>query len=234
MSGEKKKNIHEGHRRRLKERFLLSGMGDFNEINTLEFLLFFAIPQGDVNPLAHDLLERFHSIDGVFHASQEELCEVKGVKTHTAIFLRAVPQIVKRSMELRAQQLKFINNSEDAGDYLVPRFMYEEDEVVLLLCLDAKRQVISCTEMGRGVVNSVETSVRRMVETALKCKASFVILAHNHPDGVALPSAEDNAVTRQLAAAFRLVGIQLTDHIIVAGEDYVSYRDSGLIGMLGI
>ena len=224
--------VHNGHRDRLRQRFLEYGLDNFNELNALELLLFFSIPRRDTNPIAHALLDRFGSLKGIFTASPQELCQVEGVGESTAALLRLVPQLVKKSMTAQTERARSINNSEEAGDYLIPRFMFEEDEVVLLLCLDSQRRVISCTEMGRGVVNSVETSVRRMVETALKCKATSVILAHNHPDGVALPSAEDNAVTRQMSSAFALVGIQLADHIIVAGEDFVSYRDSGSLCLL--
>lgn len=120
-------------------------------------------------------------------------------------------------------------NSSDAGRYFVPRFMYEQDEVVYLLCLDGQKRVIKCAEMGRGVVNCVETSIRRIVETALKYKSSSVILAHNHPDGLALPSSEDDMVTKQVSTALALVGVSLEDHIIVAGDDFVSFADSGIM-----
>lgn len=237
MSDEKKKkdekeeNIHKGHRRRLKARFLEYGLENFNEINALELLLFYAIPQQDVNPLAHKLLERFGSLNGVFEASLQELLEM-GVTENQAGLLCLVPQIMKHSMVLKAEEIgrrKGIHNVEDAGAFLLPKFDREQDEVVYLICLDSKRKVIRCDEMGRGVVNSVQVSVRRMVETALRYKASSVILAHNHPDGYAIPSREDDAVTQQVAQAFDLVGIPLADHIIIAGDDFVSYCDSGLL-----
>lgn len=223
--------VHDGHRERLRRRFREQGLDGFNEINALELLLFYAIPRKDTNPIAHALLDRFGSLSGVFEASQQELCQVEGIGSGAADLLRLAPQILKKSMTAQADRIKTINNSEDAGKYLLPRFLFERDEVVLLLCLDSQNRVISCTEMGRGVVNSVETSVRRMLETALSCKASTVILSHNHPDGTALPSREDNAVTKQLDAAFRMIGIRLADHIIVAGDDYISYRDSGFFNM---
>ena len=107
--------------------------------------------------------------------------------------------------------------------------MNERDEVVYLLCLDTKRCVICCTEMGRGVVNSVDTGIRRIVEKALKVRACSAILAHNHPDGIALPSREDEVFTRALYNALETVGIRLEDHIIVAEDDYTSMADTGLL-----
>lgn len=223
--------VHDGHRERLRQRFLEHGLDNFNELNALELLLFFSVPRRDTNPLAHALLDRFGSLAALFEASEQELKDVKGVGENTVALIRLVPQIMRRSGTARADNIKHICNSEDAGEYFVPRFMGERDEVVLLLCLDSQRRVISCTEMGRGVVNSVETSIRRMVETALKCKATSVILAHNHPDGNALPSEEDNMVTQRAAKAFALMGIQLADHIIVADDDFVSFLDSGMLDL---
>ena len=111
----------------------------------------------------------------------------------------------------------------------MPRFLYQEDESLALLCLDSQKRVISCVELNRGVVNSVEANVRKIVETALRYRAVCVIMAHNHPDGVASPSEEDNLITKQVATALYSVSIPLVDHIIVAGEEYFSYADSGML-----
>ena len=106
--------------------------------------------------------------------------------------------------------------------------MYEKEEFILLLCLDSKRQLISCVEVSRGVVNSVDANVRKVAETALKNRAVSVILAHNHPDSIAKPSREDDFVTTQVRAAMEALGIPMRDHIIVAGEEYFSYLDTGI------
>ena len=224
--------VHDGHRERLKQRFLEHGLDSFNELNALELLLFFTIPRRDTNVLAHALLDHFGSLEAMFSASARELCEVDGVGQNTATLILLIPQIMRKSKIAAANETKTIRSTADAGKYLLPRFMYEENEVLLMVCLDSQRKVINCVEMGRGVVNTVNVNMRKMVETALKSKASAVIIAHNHPDGVALPSAEDDVVTKQLRSALGLVGVQLIDHIIVAGDDFVSYRDSGLFDML--
>ena len=192
-------------------------------------MLFYAIPRRDTNEIAHALLECFGSLEGVFYASERELLQVPGIGTNAAALIRLVPQLMKKSALSRPDRREVIMNSSDAGRYFVPRFMYEQDEVVYLLCLDGQKRVIKCAEMGRGVVNCVETSIRRIVETALKYKSSSVILAHNHPDGLALPSSEDDMVTKQVSTALALVGVSLEDHIIVAGDDFVSFADSGIM-----
>jgi len=139
------------------------------------------------------------------------------------------PRVGRRYQMAKRRQQTILRSSEDAGNYLVPLYLYERTEVVYLLCLDAKCGLISCKEVGRGVVNAAEVSVLAIVETALSQKAVSVILSHNHVDAYALPSREDELTTRRIRDALLLVGITLADHIIVCGEDYVSFADSGLL-----
>ena len=117
---------------------------------------------------------------------------------------------------------------EKCGDFLVNYFHSRKNETVILLCLDAKCKKIVCKVLGEGSVNSASISVRRVVEIALGVKATFVVLAHNHPSGVAVPSAEDVQTTKLIARSLNAVGITLTDHIVVADDDYVSMVQSGL------
>ena len=221
--------IHDGHRERLRTNFIENSLDSFNELNSLELLLFYAIPRRDTNELAHRLLERFGSLYGVFDASFHELMEVDGVGENAAALIKFIPEIMRKSRISETADMKVINSSSAAGKYLVPRFLYQDIEILLLLCLDSRRRVISCAEINRGVVNSVDANVRRIVETALKYRACSVILAHNHPGGVALPSREDDGMTGLIGKALSSVGITLADHIIVAGEDYASYANSGLM-----
>ncbi len=220
---------HDGHRERIKQSFLTYGLEPMSDVNALEFLLFYAIPRRNTNELAHALLDQFGSLDGVFHASVEELEAVPGIGEHAATLLTLVPQVMKKAAVSKTREIVQIRSSEEAGQYLLPRFMNEQDEVVLMLCLDARKAVICCCEMGRGVVDAADASVRRIAEKALKVKASSVIIAHNHPSGFAIPSREDDIFTRNLYNSLTAVGVQFIDHIIVAGDDYVSMADTGLL-----
>lgn len=224
-------SVHDGHRERLKERYLAHGLDNFNDINLLELLLFYAIPRRDTNELAHALMDSFGSLEKIFEASVRELEAVPGIGRNSAILISLVPQITRRYMISKGENIHAITNSTEAGKYLVPRLMFEKEERALLLCLDAKKHVIACVDLGGGVVNAIEINVRKVVEIAVRNRASSVILAHNHPDGIALPSREDEDATTKIISALRLVGIALDDHIIVAGEDFVSFRDSGMIGL---
>ena len=221
--------VHDGHRERLRARFAEHGLESFNELNALELLLCYAIPRRDTNEIAHRLLDAFGSLSGVFQASMQELTSVPGIGENAATLILMVPQIVKKAHVSKAKETKIIRNSTDAGNYLLPYFLDEPDEIVMMLCLDNKRAVICCREMGRGVVNCVDANIRRMVETALKVKTTTVIIAHNHPNGVALPSREDDNFTRTLYRSLGLLGITLEDHIIVANDEFVSLADSGVM-----
>ena len=221
--------LHDGHRERLRARFAEHGLESFNELNALELLLCYAIPRRDTNEIAHRLLDAFGSLSGVFQASMQELTSIPGIGENAATLILMVPQIVKKAHVSKAKETKIIRNSTDAGNYLLPYFLDEPDEIVMMLCLDNKRAVICCREMGRGVVNCVDANIRRMVETALKVKTTTVIVAHNHPNGVALPSREDDNFTRTLYRSLGLLGITLEDHIIVANDEFVSLADSGVM-----
>lgn len=219
--------IHDGHRQRLKERFLRSGLDSFTDVQVLELALFYCIPRKDTNPIAHALLEHFGSLSQVLEASVEELQNVPGIGENTATYLTMLPQIGRFYLVDRSQREVILPTIDKCGAYLVPYFFGRGTESVFLLCLDAKCKVLCCREVGQGSVNSAGISVRKIVEIALGTNATTVVLAHNHPSGLALPSAEDIQTTRRVAAALRAVEVHLADHIVVADGDYVSMVQSG-------
>ena len=219
-------SVHKGHRERLKQRFLEEGLDNFTEIQVLELLLFFAIPVQDTNPIAHRLLEHFGSLSQVLGADVEELKKVPGIKDHAATLLALVTDLCRYYQVNCAQQTEILPTLDACGRYLVPRFFGRTRETVFLLCLDAKCKVLCCKEIGEGSVNTASISVRKVVETALAANATTVVLAHNHPSGIAVPSNEDIQTTQRIAAALNAVEIHLADHIVVADGDYVSMVQS--------
>ena len=219
--------IHDGHRSRLKERFRAEGLDNFNELQVLELLLFYCIPRQDTNPLAHRLLEHFGNLSQVLEAPIGELEKVQGMGPNAATFLHLVRDAGRYYHVSRAQRGDILITTESCGDYLASRFIGRRNETVFLLCLDAKCKVLCCKEVGEGSVNSASVPVRRIMEMALGANATTVILAHNHPSGLALPSTEDIQTTYRVAAALETVDITLADHIIVADRDYVSLLQSG-------
>ena len=189
-------SIHDGHRQRLKQRFLEEGLESFTDIQVLE-------------------------------APVEELKKVKGVGEQSALLLSLMNDVARYYQVDRTMREKILPTVQACGEYLVPFFFGRKVETVFLLCLDAKCKVLCCKEVGQGSVNSAGISVRKIVETALAANATTVVLAHNHPSGIAVPSSEDVQTTHRVAMALSAVEIQLADHIVVADGDYVSMVQSG-------
>ena len=220
-------SIHKGHRQRMKDRFLEEGLDHFADHEALEILLYYAIPQKDTNPIAHNLIKHFGSLDQVLDAPIEELEQFSGISRNVAVLMKLVTELGRKYMVSRQEENKVLKTIKECGDYLVPYFFGRTNETVFMLCLDAKCKVLCCKQVGEGSVNSANVPIRRVVEMALSANASSVVLAHNHPSGVALPSSEDIATTRRVAAALSMVDIILADHIVVADDDYVSMVQSG-------
>lgn len=220
-------SIHDGHRQRLKDRFLKQGLDGFTDIQVLELLLFYALPRRDTNPIAHDLLKRFGSVRQVLEAPVERLTEVEYITENAAVLLKLAPELLRYYQVDKVKEEMPLVTIQACGDYLKHFFLGRKNETVFLLCLDAKCKVLACREVGEGSVNSANVPIRRVVEIALAEGASTVILAHNHPSGIAIPSGEDLATTRRLYAALSTVDVILADHIVVADDDYVSMVQSG-------
>ena len=220
--------LHDGHRQRLIQRFLEEDLDNFEPHNVLELLLFYAIPRKDTNELAHVLMDTFGSLKGVFDAPYEELIKVTGIGPNTAALLKLVPSLTRTYYSSDARSV-ILDTSEKSGEYFLPYYIGQTEEVVRLACLDAGGKVISNQILHRGSANAAEVNMRKIVNIALRNNAMGVILAHNHPGGLPLPSEEDVATTKSIREALMPMGILLMDHIIVAGQDYVSMARSGII-----
>ena len=218
-------NIHSEHRQRVKNRFRNEGLDHFEELHALELLLFYALPRIDTNPIAHDLLNHFGNLRNVLEAPVEQLMGVNGMGEHAALLLSLVRGLSQKYM-ISGDSAAPLNTLEDCGTYLINRFIGQRNEVVMLLCLDAKRAPLCCRIVSEGSVNAAEISTRKVVEAALSVNATSVILAHNHPSGIAVPSMPDIVTTRRMGAALSAVDIVLEDHFVVADRDYVSLRQS--------
>lgn len=226
-------SLHEGHRERLKERFRKEGLDSFDELYVLELLLYFSKPRMDTNPLAHRLLDHFGSLSRVLDADTQELEKIEGVGRNTSTLLTLIPQLCRFYQVQQSDPGKILRTIEQCGNFLVPYFFGREQETVFMLCLDAKCQVICCKKVGEGSVNSANVPIRRVVEMALSANATTVVLAHNHPSGLAIPSADDIQTTHKIAQALQSVEIILADHIVVAKDDFVSIVQSQYYSPMG-
>ena len=222
MAGEKQ--IHAGHRQRMHERVQKYGLESLAEHEMLEYLLYFTITRRDTNPIAHALLERFGDFAGVLEADEEELCLVEGMGPASARFLHLLPQVSACYHRSLTRDRRRLQTVEQMGEYLMARFRGTVRERVLLVCLDRQRRITCTSWLGSGTADMVELPIREAIAQAVRLKAHWVVLCHNHPSGSALPSREDIEATAELARWMYVVGVELLDHIIVTETEYLSLR----------
>ena len=213
---------------RLRRRFREEGLDNFDEVNVLELLLFYAKPRIDTKDLARELLNHFGSLSRVLEATQTELETVEGIGECTSTLLALITQLSRYYLVNRSDNPKILNTTEKYGKFLVDNFHGRRDESVFLLCLDAKCKMLACQQVGQGSVSSANVPLRKIVELALGANATTVVLAHNHPSGIALPSEEDKEATERLAVALGALDIFLADHVVVSDKDFVSLAQSGM------
>ena len=222
-------SIHDGHRGKMKERYKINGLDGFSDHEVLELLLFYAIPRKNTNKMAHDLINRYGSLSAVFAAPREDLEKVEDIGPSASVLIHLLPDILKKARLQDVVQDTILTSTEAAGKYLLECFVGEKTEVIYQLCLDRKGKLIAAKRLSEGGIASAALNVRKLIENALLTSASGVILSHNHPSGVALPSGDDYITTRKVREALETIGVMLLDHIIVADGDYVSFADSGFL-----
>lgn len=222
MEAEKKKKNtvdHSGHRERMRHRFVSEGLSSFQPHNVLELLLFFSVPRADTNEIAHRLLREFGSLSGVFDAPLTSLKKVEGIGEHSAILIKMIPELCRRYLEDYSADVKTISGSEEAADYLIPKFIGYTSEVFYMLCLDNKGNIKKCSLISEGGFNYTDANTRKIMEEVISTNATSVILSHNHPHGVAVPSKADGVVTKQISELLAGIDVRLVDHIIISGEE---------------
>jgi DNA repair protein RadC len=217
-------NIHKGHRERLKQRFLNGDTLQDHEL--LELLLFFAIPRGDTNEIAHLLINKCGGFDEVFKADISLLSDTQGVGNNTALLLKLIVPILQREQELG---LKKTNQADftHLPEYFIPKFIGETNEKVMVCAMNEDLNILGCGVVSSGSINLAPVNVSNIVKFAYSYNTPYIALAHNHPNGSLDVSEEDVSTTRFLANTLRPVNVILLDHIIVCGNDAVSLKFSG-------
>lgn len=220
-------NIHAGHRANMRKKFIENGFSKSTPPHEiLEMILFYSLPRCDTNVVAHRLLERFGSIAAVFDASIEDLKQVEGMGENSAVLFKLILAASRAYHEDVKSFASKLCSLEELGTYLISRFagVTEEQFAVVSLTLDGK--FLSFDVVSKGDLTAVGVSTRKVLEVLLRTHATSVVLAHNHPHGVALPSGADLSVTEMLGKVLNTIGVHLTDHIIIANGDYVSLAQS--------
>jgi len=221
-------NCHGGHRERLKKRFLTDGIEHMEKHEILEMMLFFSIPRRDTNPLAHELLAKFGSISTLLDAPIDILRQ-NGLSESTIAYLKMIPELCRLYMEEKKENHNTNLTLTSIAEIVQSKFIGRTEEAVLLMLLDSARKSLFCEIVNHGSVSGCEIYSRKMLEIAIANKATYAIIAHNHPSGSLLPSKEDILTTRKLSKAFFTVRIELLDHIIVSDEGYFSFQETGFM-----
>lgn len=224
-------SVHNGHRQRMRERFLNNGLSSFEKHEVLELLLYYCVPRMDTNEIAHRLIDRFKTVGRVLQATPEELMSVEGVGENTATYLALLNESMRYVGVERSMEMEYMTSVEAYTRYMKELFVGMNKEMVYMLCLDAKRMVIGHYLVSEGSVISASIPTRTVMSKALSCNAVYVVLAHNHPGGLAIPSDEDEETTAYIEMMLRGIDVILLDHIVVSDNDYISLKNKAVVQM---
>lgn len=219
-------NEHEHHRQRVYRRFLREGLAGFEEHNAMEFLLFLAHARGDTNELAHTVIDTFGSLSSALDAPYEELVKIKGIGPTSAVVLKFIPQMCAYYLDNKTDRKGKLNSSEKMVEFLGPKFFGKTQEELHAVFLDEKHRILRCEQISEGTSSATSVLVSKITSIAVRSDAAYVVMAHNHPRGSAMPSASDLRSTQSVAQSLENVGVTLLDHIIFAENEHLSFADS--------
>ncbi len=219
----------EGHRGRIRARLLQAGPDSVADHELLEMVLFLALPRRDTKPVARSLLGRFGSFAAAISASPADLCAIEGMGQAAAAALKIIQAAAHRLAHAQISEKPLLNNQERVHDYLTSVMAHETVEQFRVLFLDPRNRLIADEVLGRGTVNHTPVYPREVLKRALELQATALILVHNHPSGDPTPSSEDKAMTREIHAAIKTLGLTLHDHIIVGKNAIASFRQMKLL-----
>lgn len=223
-------SVHEGHRRRVKERFLQYGLESFNEVQILEALLFYAVPKKDTNETAHLLIKTFGSLKNVIDAKYEELIKVKGIGENAASLIKFFQMASKKYLELSFSdsKTKKYDTPKKLKQYCKQLFLGEKREMIYAISLDSELIITGKEALNTGAPDSVYLSYRKLTEFVHKSDTSRIVLTHNHPNGTEMVSRRDVEATREAADLLGQIGVELVDHIVVGRTGVTSMREEDI------
>lgn len=217
--------MHEGHRERMRDRYLQNGIGAFAPHEVLEMLLFFTKPRVNTNGTAHKLMETFGSFNGILDADYNALCNVEGIGPNSAFFLCLLKDCVNLYTKSLWDKKPQLINYLTSGTYIHDMIGNQSTEGFYVVSLDASRNILGFDKIAYGTAYRTYIDVRLVVETALTRRAHCIILAHNHPTGMLSPSESDIQLTKKLQKAFAELDISVIDHIIVGETGFFSMAE---------
>ncbi len=222
-------DTHRGHRKRLRDKFLKSGVAGFHDYEIVELMLSLGTPRKDCKLPAKEAIKRFQTLRGVLEAPLEELQNIEGIGAHSAFGIKLVQEVSREFLKAKIMEKPFYKSSREVFDYLYHSLRGLKKEVFKVIYLNGQNQIIDTIDLSSGTVNSSSVSPREVIEGAIKHNAAALIFVHNHPSGNPEPSASDKSLTRELVYAGRITRLKVLDHIIIGDNRYYSFAGEGLI-----
>jgi len=222
-------DVLKGHRKRLREKFIKSGLAGFHDYEIVELLLSLGTPRKDCKPLAKEAIKRFKTLRGILEAPPQELQQIDGIGPHSAFGIKLVQEVAREFLKKKILEKPFYKSSQEVFDYLYHSMRDLKKEVFKIIYLNSQNQIIDTADLSEGTVNSSSISPREVIEGAIKYNAVSLIFVHNHPSGNPEPSANDKELTRELVYAGKIMRIKVLDHIIIGDNRYFSFAGDGLI-----
>lgn len=222
-------DVRQGHRKRLREKFLKSGLAGFYDYEIVELLLSLGTPRKDCKLLAKEAIKKFKTLRGVLEAPPEELQEIDGIGAHSAFGIKLVQEVAREYLKAKILDKPFYKSSKEVFDYLYHSMRGLKKEVFKVIYLNSQNQIIDTIDLSEGTVNSSSVAAREVIEMAIRHNAVSLIFIHNHPSGNPEPSASDRELTRELVYAGRIMQLKVLDHIIIGDDRYFSFAGDGLI-----
>lgn len=223
------KNPHKGHRSRLRDRARKEGIENFQDYQVLEYALSFVVPYKDTNPIAHELVDKFGSLAGVLEANEEDIASVKGMGEVSAHFLTSIIPIYNFYARQISSRIGEISNPQESYEYVKGLFTGKLVEELYMVSLLSNNKILKCEKVAEGTAGQAKIAIRKITDMISRNKVNNVIIAHNHPGGLSIPSADDDKLTKALVTTLAINDTYLMDHIIIGEKGFYSYRQSGII-----
>jgi DNA repair protein RadC len=217
----------QGHRKRLRERFIESGLAGFQDYEIVELLLTLGSPRKDCKQPAKEAIKKFKTLKGVLEAAPEELQQIKGIGPHNSFGISLVQEVARKYLREKIIDRPVCSSSQEVFDYLYHSMRGLKKEVFKVIYLDSQNRIIEIEDLFRGTVDSSVVHVREVIESAIRYKAVSLIFVHNHPSGNPAPSQSDKDLTRDLVMAAGIMGLKVLDHIVIGDDRYYSFTGDG-------
>ena len=217
-----------GHRKRLREKFIRSGLSGFHDYEIVELLLTLGSPRKDCKPQAKEAIKRFKTLRGVLEAPPEELQQIHGVGAHSVFGIKLVQEVARRFLKEKVIEQPVYKSSQEIFEYLYHSMRGLKKELFKVIYLNSQNQIIEIADLAEGTVSGSFISPRQVVEGAIKQNAASLIFVHNHPSGNPEPKS-DRDLTRDLVYAGTIMHIRVLDHIVIGENRYFSFAGEGLI-----